>query len=284
MSFIAISQSFDDVEIKATALTEDIFMLEGAGGNMALYVGDEDVFLIDDQFAELSTKILYAIDSLSGGKSIKYVCNTHWHGDHTGGNENLSKQGATIIAHTNVYERMSTRQFRGMGRFQEASPPAALPDLSFDDQMTIHIDTLEKVHLQHVHNAHTDGDVLIFFKEHNVLHMGDIFFHKRYPFIDLNSNGQIIGYINAVEKGLALADNNTQIIPGHGPLATKEDLYAYHAMLTDITFKVNKRKAAGEDLITIQEAGITVDYDEEYTWNFIDSDTFISFIYNSLPE
>ena len=182
------AQRFDKVTIKPTKLTERVYMLEGAGGNIGVSVGDDGVFVIDDQFAPLSEKILTAIKTISD-KPLKYLVNTHYHGDHSGGNENMAKAGAVIIAHDNVKKRLVEKE----------SPKEALPVITFNDQLNISINN-ESIAVFHVANAHTDGDALLYFTESNVLHTGDTFFNARYPYIDLDSGGSVKGYIEAVKK------------------------------------------------------------------------------------
>jgi len=178
---------FDKVEITTTKLTDNIYMLQGAGGNIGVSVGEDGVFVIDDQFAPLSKKILTAIKALSD-KPLKFLVNTHYHGDHSGGNENMAKAGAVIIAHDNVKKRLETKQNDG-----STTPKEALPVITFNDKLNITINE-ESVAVFHVSNAHTDGDALLFFTESNVLHTGDTYFNGRYPYIDLNSGGSVKGY------------------------------------------------------------------------------------------
>ncbi len=201
------SQRFDDVKITTIPVTNQIYMLKGAGGNIGVSIGDDGVFVIDDQFAPLTDKIQAAIKSLSNG-DIKFLVNTHFHGDHTGGNENMTKLGATIIAHDNVHQRMSTTPKRDGSK----QPKAALPVITFNDKMSLFIND-EKIGVFHIDNAHTDGDALLYFTKNNVLHTGDTYFKGRYPYIDLNSGGSVKGYIEAVKLGLKLADEKTNI--GH---------------------------------------------------------------------
>ena len=205
-------------------------MLEGSGGNIGLYVGDSETFIIDDQFAPLSDKIKAAIATLTD-QPVTRLFNTHWHGDHTGGNQVFGSEGAQIIAHDNVYERMSTEQNRA-GNITPASPKEALPQITFIDKMQFYA-LEEPVLFIHVHNAHTDGDALAWFQEINVMHMGDVFFNGRYPYIDLNSGGSLKGMIKAVEAANLLVNDDTQIIPGHGSMATREDLLSYHSFFED---------------------------------------------------
>lgn len=271
---------FDDVVIKDYKLTDNIYMLEGAGGNVGIYINDDEVLMIDDQFAPLSDKLKAKIKELSGGKTTRLI-NTHWHGDHSGGNENFAKDGAMIIAHENVRERMSKEVVRGE-RVTPPSPQIALPVVTYKEGMQLFIMN-EPVMITHVHRAHTDGDSFVFFPESNVLHMGDCFFHKRFPFIDLNSGGSIDGVISAAELALMLVDDDTQIIPGHGPMATKDDLVAYHAFLTSTRNKVADHIKDGGSIDGLDPAMITEGY-EEWTWGFINAEKISQTIFNSLSS
>ena len=229
-SLWAFSQRFADVVIKTHEVGEQIYMLEGAGGNIGIFAGDDGVLMIDGQFSDLSEKIKIAIDSISD-HPVKYLVNTHWHGDHTGGNANFAKDGATIIAQHEVRKRLSVDQVRPFGRTTPAADTLAWPTLSFGEDLEIHMNG-ESVQLMHVHNAHTDGDSFVFFPMANVLHMGDCFFKDRFPFIDLDMGGSVSGAISAIEAAMMIIDEDTVIIPGHGSLANKEDLRRYLAMIT----------------------------------------------------
>ena len=201
-------------------------------------------FLIDDQFAPLSEKITEAIATVTD-KPISFLLNTHYHFDHTGGNENFGNSGVMIVAHKNVYERMSTEQV--ISFFDKAIPPApkaALPVITFTDEMTFHWNG-DDINIFHADVAHTDGDSIVYFPKANVVHMGDLFFNGMYPFIDLDSKGSMAGMIAGVARVLELIDEDTQIIPGHGPMGNKEDLKAYHNMLVTIQDRVQDQIGRG---------------------------------------
>ncbi|MCP4249053.1 MAG: MBL fold metallo-hydrolase, partial [bacterium] len=207
------AQDLEDVEIETTKVAENLYMLVGAGGNIGLSVGPDGAFLIDDQFAPLTEKITAAIKAVTEAP-IRFVVNTHWHFDHTGGNENLGKAGAVIVAHENVRRRMSTEQFiAAFDRRVPASPPGALPVITFADAVTFHLNG-DELHVFHVAPAHTDGDSIVHFRKANVLHLGDTFFDGMYPFIDVSAGGSIAGMIEAVDRALKLCDDKTKIIPG----------------------------------------------------------------------
>ncbi len=270
-----------EVEIKSQKLTDGIYVLFGRGGNIGLSVGEDGAYIIDDQFAPLSEKINSAIDKITKA-SVKFVVNTHWHFDHTGGNENFGKEGAVIVAHENVHKRMSTRQeMKAFNRVVEAAPKVAQPSVTYQKEMSLKLNN-DKMRIVHVANAHTDGDSLIYFEEDNVLHMGDCYFKIGYPFIDLGSGGSIDGYINALETGLALSNDKTQIIPGHGPMANKSELEAYTEMLKDIRKNVAELKADGKSLEATIAAKPSAKYDAKNGVAFIKPEQIVTAIYNSL--
>jgi len=271
---------FDDVVIKTNKVTDQIYMLEGSGGNIGVMIGGDGVFMIDDQYAPLSEKIKTAIGTLSD-KRIKYLINTHWHGDHTGGNENFAKDGAIIVAQENVRERKSTEQHnKAFNRTTPAAPQITWPTITFKENMTFHING-QKVVLMHVHNAHTDGDSFVWFPESNVLHMGDCFFKDRFPYIDLGSGGSVQGALRAIEVAMMLTDADTQIIPGHGTMGNKSDLLRYYQMLTTMYDRVKKEVVAGKTVDEIKAAGLTKDY-VEWGSGFINEERIIDIIWTDI--
>lgn len=280
---IANAQSrFDDVVIKTNKVTENIYMLEGSGGNIGVFVGDDGVFMIDDQYAPLSEKIKAAIAELSD-KPVKYLVNTHWHGDHAGGNENFGKNGATIIAHENVRKRLSTDQHsKAFNRTTPAAPSVAWPVITFAEDMNLHVNG-QQVMLIHVHNAHTDGDTFVWFPDSNVLHMGDCFFKDRFPYIDLGSGGSVSGALRAIEAAMMLTDADTQIIPGHGTMAAKSDLLSYYQMLSTMYDRVKKEMVAGKSVDEIKSAGLTDDY-AEWGTGFINAERIIDIIWTDIDS
>ena len=276
-----ISAQWDDVNIKVNPVQGNVYMLEGRGGNMGLFVGEEMSLLIDDQFAPLSDKINAAIKTVSD-KPLHYLVNTHWHGDHTGGNANFAEQGATIVAHENVRARLSTEQKRPFRNPTPAAPEAAWPDITFDEKMQLHLSG-ESIQLIHVHNAHTDGDAFVFFPQSNVLHMGDCFFKDRFPYVDLGSGGSPDGAIKAVEVALMITNEDSKIIPGHGSLANRSDLLRYKEMWITMRSRVKDAIADGNTLEELKEANLTDGY-EGWGDFFISDEKMIEMLFNAYSE
>ena len=282
-SLALAQQDFSKVEVRATKLTETTYMLSGAGGNLGLSVGEDAVFLVDDQFAPLSEKIAAAIRAITP-KPVRFVLNTHWHGDHSGGNEHFGKAGAVVISHENVRKRMSTEQFNEFLR--RSTPPAprgALPVVTFNGAMTFHING-EEVRAIHVPRAHTDGDSIVHFLGSDVIHMGDIFFNGLFPFIDTASGGSVDGTIAACDQVLAIATDKTKIIPGHGALATRADLQAYRDMLVTVSGRIRKMLAEGRKLEEIAAANVSAEWDAKWSWGFIPTRRFAEMIAHDLRK
>jgi cyclase len=277
----AQERDFSKVTIKTTKVAEGVYMLEGAGGNIGVSVGDDGVIVIDDEFAPLTPKIQAAITAISA-KPIKFVLNTHWHGDHTGGNENFASAGAVIIAHENVRKRLSTDQFiESMNQKVPASPAKAWPVVTFTSDVTLHFNG-EDIHVVHVDPAHTDGDSIIVFPKAKVVHMGDCFMTISYPFTDSSSGGNFDGFIAAAEKVLAMTDDSYKIIPGHGALSTKADFKGWHDMLAAIRAKVKKLADAGKTLEAVQKAKPTADWDAKWGAGFIKPDEVVESAYKAI--
>lgn len=232
----AQQQDFSNVVIRAERVADGVYVLFGQGGNIGVSVGDDGAFIIDDQFAPLTEKIRAAIGELTS-EPVRFVLNTHWHGDHTGGNENFGKAGAMIVAHENVRRRLNPEEFTEvMGRTQQA-PADALPVVTFTETMTFYWNG-QKIRSFHVPNAHTDGDAIIVFDDSNVVHMGDTFFNGRFPFIDTNSGGDVDGIIAAADAVLRIAGPDTRIIPGHGDVTDVAALRAYRDMVAGTRTRV----------------------------------------------
>jgi glyoxylase-like metal-dependent hydrolase (beta-lactamase superfamily II) len=275
-------QDMSKVEIKTEKLAPGVAVLFGAGGNIGLSYGEDGNVIIDDQYAPLTDKIAAAIAALDPDP-VRFVINTHWHYDHTGGNENFGKRGAVILAHDNVRRRMSTDQFiAALDSKVPPSPKDALPVVTFAEGVTLHLNG-DTLHVVHVAKAHTDGDALIHWQKANVLHMGDTFFHKMsFPFVDISSGGSIDGLIAAADRALKLTGPATKIIPGHGPVATRAELQAYRDMLVDIRGKVAAGIKAKRTLAQIQATKPTARYGMPD--GFIKPDQFVAFVYESLTK
>ncbi len=273
-----------DVEIASQEVAEGIYMLAGRGGNIGLSIGDDATFIVDDQYAPLTDKIIAAISALTD-RPVDYVLNTHWHFDHTGGNENFGKKGALIIAHDNVRTRMAAGQFiAAFDRQVDPAPAVALPVVTFNDRLTLHANG-QTITGMHVEAAHTDGDTLVYFSEANVLHMGDTFFNGLYPFIDLESGGNVDGVIDAALKGMSIGDADTKVIPGHGPLASKSDLQDYHDMLVAVRDGVAAMIGDGKTLEEVQAAKPSAAYDATANRiGFLTPEQFVASVYNSLSR
>lgn len=273
-------RDFSKVEIKVEQLSPGVAVLIGSGGNIGLSHGKDGNVLIDDQFAPLTEKIRAAIATVDPDP-VEFVINTHWHGDHTGGNENFGKAGAVIMAHDNVRKRLAAGRPGGDNPVPPA-PEVALPVVTYADGVTIHLNS-DTLHIIHVANAHTDGDSLVHWQKSDVLHMGDTFFHKiSFPFVDLNSGGSIDGMIAAANRGLDLAGPNTRIIPGHGPMASPADLVVYRDMLVDIRTKVAAAIAAGRTLEQIKAARPAAPYGMPD--GFITPEKFVEAVFMSLQS
>jgi glyoxylase-like metal-dependent hydrolase (beta-lactamase superfamily II) len=271
----------NEVEFKSFQLSDTVYMLKGAGGNVGISAGDDGLYIIDDQVKPVTAQLLDAIKEISDAP-IRFVINTHYHYDHTGGNETLGGQGTVIIAHDNIRSRMNSEQVNiFLGSTTAAYPAPALPVLTFNDQISLHLNG-ESATAYYVANGHTDGDSIIHFPVSNVIHMGDMHFNGLYPFIDLDAGGSIQGMIAAAELGLSLANESTHIIPGHGPLATVEDLENYRAFLAKATANVQQLIDQGLDLQQAIAAEPTKEWDESLGKAWITPAQFVTFIYNSL--
>ena len=269
------------VEYIPTTLSETLTMLKGRGGNIAISAGEDGVYIIDDQIKPLTNQLLVAISKVSD-QPIRFVINTHYHGDHVGGNQAIGKSGAVIIAHDNIHKRMGSDQF---SHFFNSTTPAwpkdALPVITFNDQVTLHFNG-EIAKVYHVPHGHTDGDSIVHFPSSDVIHMGDIFFNQRYPFIDLDGGGSIQGMIEGVEMGLSIAGKDTRIIPGHGPLGNRESLAEYLDFLVEARDKVQKLIDEGKSLEETVAARPTAQWDASLGEVWITPEQMVIFIYNSL--
>lgn len=268
----ALAQDVSKVEIKPEQLAPGVAVLFGAGGNIGVSYGEDGTVLIDDQFAPLTGKIQAAVAAL-GAKPVTFLVNTHWHYDHTGGNENLGKSGAIIMAHDNVRVRMAA----GQGD-QKPAAKAALPVVTYADGLKLHLNG-EEVRVIHMPAGHTDGDSIVHWTKSNVIHMGDLFFFRMsYPFVDGSSGGNVRGIVAAADKVLAITDDQTKIIPGHGPVASKAELQQYRDMVAQIISRIEAGIKAGKTLEQIKAEkpadGFGVKAD-----GFITADRFVETVY-----
>jgi len=269
---VLAQRDFDKVEIKVTPVAGNIYMFEGAGGNIGVSVGSDGILIVDDQFAPLAGKIEAAVKQLNPGK-LKFVLNTHHHGDHTGGNATFAAKDATIIAHRNVRKRLADAP---------DSKKEALPVITFDQSASVHFNG-EEIKLLHHGPGHTDGDSVIYFTGANVIHMGDQFFNGGFPFVDLKSGGSVYGYITTVATVLDKVPPDAKLIPGHGKLANVEDLRNFHAMLLETTKLVKQGLADGKSLAELKTAGLP-DKWKDWGIGFIKTDRWIETIYNEASK
>lgn len=263
---------FKGVEITATALSDQVYMLQGAGGNILIQVSENEVVMIDSQFAPLSGKIKEAISKITDSP-IKYLINTHHHGDHTGGNANFNTEETILIAHKNV-----------LNRLQESDKEESFfPEQTIDESYELALPDANNL-IIHVHNAHTDGDSFVYLTESNIVHMGDVFFNGRYPYIDLKSGGSISGYIEAQKTVLNTINEETKIVPGHGAIATYNDLATYIPMLEDLKKTIKIAIANGKSREQVEKnTSLTRKYDSQgFGDGFISSSKIRTTIYDSL--
>lgn len=267
---------------RQTQLTDTIFLLQGKGGNIALIKGEQGLILIDTDYKEMSAALKKVLQQHGGLDSVTYVINTHWHGDHTQGNELLGHH-AQIIAHDNVRSRLLTQQeVKMFGMVSEAYPEYAVPSITYNKRLNIHLND-EHLEIAHFANGHTDGDSIVFMKKANIVHMGDHFFSGFYPFVDVNSGGSVVQMASNVETVLSMINDETVVIPGHGPLSDKSDLEDFHEMLIGTTGEVKAMMADGMTLEQMQEEGLSLDW-EEWANGFLSTDLWIQIIVDSLNK
>lgn len=269
----------DSAGIKTIPVAGSVYMLMGEGGNIGVSVGDDGVLMVDDKFARLADEIRAALEKLSKSK-VKFLLNTHWHGDHTGSNEDFGKE-SIIIAHDNVRARLSTRQvIEIFNSVSEAKPKEGLPVITFNESISIYFND-EQIDMIHFAAGHTDGDSVIFFRGSHVVHLGDHFFNGFYPFIDLGSGGNVEGFMMNVEKLIGIIPEGAKIIPGHGPLADINDLKAFAGMLRETTGIVQKAMQEGKSLEDIKAKGFSKGLVRKWGHGFLNTDQWITIVYHS---
>ncbi|MGZ6162591.1 MAG: MBL fold metallo-hydrolase [Myxococcaceae bacterium] len=280
---LAQDTDFSKVEVKVVPVAGGVSMLVGEGGNIGVTTGKDGTFLIDDQFAPLLPKIRAAVKTLGDGP-IRFVVNTHFHGDHTGSNALLGESGAVIIAQDNVRKRLGMERINPRTKERTPpKPPIAWPVVTYGDGVTLYLNG-DELEVTHVARAHTDGDSIIRFRKANVVHMGDVFFNGNYPFIDVDSGGSIDGIVAAVDRVLPTIDAGTKLIPGHGSLGTKADLQAYRDVVAGIRDRVKALIAQGKTMDQVIAAKPSAQWDEKWGKGYMGPDVFVSFVYRSLTE
>ncbi|UCE22380.1 MAG: MBL fold metallo-hydrolase [Candidatus Aminicenantes bacterium] len=281
-SAFSTAQDFSKVQIQTIKVADGVYMLVGSGGNIGVSAGEDGILMIDTQFAEIIEKIKSAIAEISSGQ-IRFVLNTNWHYDHAYGNEPLGKSGALIIAHENTRMRMTSEQnYPDFDMKMPALPEAALPVLTFTDSLTLHFNG-EEIQVTHIEKAHSDADIVIYFRKANVIHTGDLYFTVLYPYIDVSHGGSIDGMIAAAERISSMIDENTKIIPGHGPLSNLEELKTYRDMLVTIRDRIKKQIKEGKTLEEVLASKPTADFDKEKS-SAIPPEMFVQIIYNDLAK
>jgi glyoxylase-like metal-dependent hydrolase (beta-lactamase superfamily II) len=276
---LAQDRDFSKVEVKATKVNGNVYMLTGAGGNIGASVGDDGIVIVDDQFAPLAPKIREALKGITD-KPIKFILNTHYHGDHTGGNEVFGKDG-TIIAQTNVRKRLASGS-KAAGRETPPAPKTALPVVTFDESLSVHVNG-EEIRAIHYPHGHTDGDAVIYFTRSNVVHMGDDYFNGTFPFVDVDNGGSVKGLIANVEKVLATMPDGAKVIPGHGPLGDKASLEGYRDVLKGTWAIVADAVRAGLTLQQMKEQK-TLGAWEHLASDFVTLDKWTETVYNEVSK
>jgi glyoxylase-like metal-dependent hydrolase (beta-lactamase superfamily II) len=283
----AQDQDFSKVQMKVTKISGNIYMLEGAGGNIAASVGEDGIVIVDDEFAPLADKIQAALKNLSiTDKPVRFVINTHYHGDHTGGNVPFNNAGSTIIAQDNVRRRLESGGVAGNGGSikmeNKPAEKAALPIITFEHDVTVHLNG-EDIRALHFPAGHTDGDSIIFFPKNNVVHMGDDFVRYGFPFIDVSAGGSVQGMIAAMEKATAQLPADVKVIPGHGAISNLDDVRAYTKMLKETSAVVESALKARKTLDQMKQEKILAPW-SKFSGDFVNADAFTETLYNSLTN
>lgn len=278
------AQDLSKVQVESTRVAEGVYALKGAGGNLGLVIGEDRAFLVDDQYAPMVPKIKAAIEAITD-KPVSFVLNTHWHGDHTGGNEAFAEAGAIVVAHDNVRQRLSSDQFMAaFDRTVPAAPKAALPVITFDDQVTFHLGA-HTVQVIHIPSAHTDGDAIVQLKEVDVIHTGDLVFYGLYPVVDYSSGGSLKGMADATAQLLAMSDEDTRFIPGHGPAVIgRRELAEYLEMLRVVHARLETMIGEGKTLEQVLAAKPTAEFDAKWGQGFLPADRWVTINYQGMTQ
>lgn len=280
----AAAQDVSKVEVETTKIADGVYALKGAGGNLGLVVGTDRAFLVDDQYAPMVPKIRAAIAAVTD-KPVSFVLNTHWHGDHTGGNEAFAEAGAIVVAHDNVRTRLSTDQFvAAFDRAVPASPKGALPIITFNDEISFHVGghTVKAIHIP---SAHTDGDAIVQLQEVDVIHTGDLVFYGLYPVVDYSSGGSLKGMADATARLLAMSDADTRFIPGHGPAVIgRKELAEYLEMLRVVHARLETLIGEGKTLEQVLAAKPTAEFDAKWGQGFLPADRWVTINYRGMTE
>ena len=276
------AQDFSQVKVESTKVAEGVYALKGAGGNLGLVVGEDRAFLVDDQYAPMVPKIKAAIAAITD-KPVSFVLNTHWHGDHTGGNEAFAQAGAIVVAHDNVRQRLSSDQFMAaFDRTVPAAPKAALPVVTFNDQVTFHLGA-HTVQVIHIPGGHTDGDAIVHLKEVDVIHTGDLVFYGLYPVVDYSNGGSLKGMADATARLLAMSNEKTRFIPGHGPVVIgRREMAEYLEMLRVVHARIETLIGEGRTLEQVVAAKPTAEYDAKWGQGFLPPDRWVSINYQGM--
>jgi len=275
------STDWQNLKIDVRQLAPRVYLLHGSGGNTLASIGPDGTLLVDSEFAQVAPKLKDALAKLHAGQ-VKYVISSHYHGDHTGANAAFHDDGAIIVGQENCRQRMTESRYSGMtGKTTPPAPLASLPTLTYDRRLTLYING-EEVEATYLQPAHTDGDSIVYFRHANVVHMGDVFVNNLYPYIDLGANGTIDGYFPVIDRVLARIDDKTQVVPGHGPLASRKDLKAYRDMLQTVRDRVAAQVSAGKTLEEILASHPTQEFDSQYATDRVDGNKFVVMVYQSL--
>jgi len=275
------STDWEHLTIDVKQLAPNVYMLHGSGGNTLALVGADGTLLVDSEFAQVAPRLKAALAKLDAG-SVRYVISSHYHGDHTGANAAFHAEGATIIGQENCRLRMTESHYSAMsGTTSPPAPVGSIPTITYAKKLTIYLDG-EEIEAAHKQPAHTDGDTIVYFHHANVVHLGDVFVNNLYPYIDLDANGTVDGYFPVIDEVLSRIDDKTQVIPGHGPIATRQQLKAYRDMIQTVRDRVAAALADGQSLDAILAARPTREFDAQYATDRVDGDAFTTMVYESL--